>query len=487
MSGTALVKESYEIYRTESYSTSSNLYNIETNFYEFDGIYYCIFVDNEHTETYGSTDHAIFMYKSTDSGQTWDRLPSFSFPNDGTLVHIGAGGRLGFCVYDSKIYVSVFADYRTSFFNPHDSYLFCYIYDGDSWTYSQVVADRLLYTAGFMHKDIMIYDGNLYIILDASRTSQGEHHVFESTNNGLTWSKHQLIGTTGRERYGTTMDSNGVIWFIFPTAYDATPYMSKFDTTTSTFYLDEIEIPDGERYIKQYTNQYYYANPNIIFGDGYTLIVGSEDVVDSDDKLLVYKLVDGNSFEQVFYDVVGTPLTGFASDDQLAMASHYISGNTIYYGFTLKHENTPGVADYEIRALYSNDMGVTWEVYSYDTVRIHEGNVETLGNAIANYLRIHKYTDGTYYGVLLYDRVAPDDEDKNIRVIEYLSVQVVATPTVTPIPEATEPQLKFPRFKPVEITNEKPQTIADAFVELNRNLDWMFKSLNESIIRLEDE
>jgi len=42
-------------------------------------------------------------------------------------------------------------------------------------------------------------------------------------------------------------------------------------------------------------------------------------------------------------------------------------------------------------------------------------------------------------------------------------------------------EFKLPSFKPVEITNEKPETIADAFVELDRNLDWMFKSLNEAL------
>lgn len=45
----------------------------------------------------------------------------------------------------------------------------------------------------------------------------------------------------------------------------------------------------------------------------------------------------------------------------------------------------------------------------------------------------------------------------------------------------------LPRFKPVDITKEDNETMADAFRELNRNLDWMFKSLNEAIIKLEDE
>jgi hypothetical protein len=47
-------------------------------------------------------------------------------------------------------------------------------------------------------------------------------------------------------------------------------------------------------------------------------------------------------------------------------------------------------------------------------------------------------------------------------------------------------EYNLPRFKPVEITNEKPETIADAFVELNRNLDWMFKSLNEAIKNIDE-
>jgi len=89
------------------------------------------------------------------------------------------------------------------------------------------------------------------------------------------------------------------------------------------------------------------------------------------------------------------------------------------------------------------------------------------------------YVDDTNL-ILIYDN-ASENEIYMIR----------KTNSITPLPLLLEPtvkdEFKLPRFKPVEITNEKPETIADAFVELNRNLDWVFKSYNEVIKKLNEK
>jgi len=51
------------------------------------------------------------------------------------------------------------------------------------------------------------------------------------------------------------------------------------------------------------------------------------------------------------------------------------------------------------------------------------------------------------------------------------------------IPKPTTKQNTLPRFKPVELINSKENNLADGMRELNRNLDWMFKSLTEAIIK----
>jgi hypothetical protein len=71
-----------------------------------------------------------------------------------------------------------------------------------------------------------------------------------------------------------------------------------------------------------------------------------------------------------------------------------------------------------------------------------------------------------------------------------LQVEIVEGEEPEPIPDILTPTVKdeyaLPKYKSVKLTNEKPETIADAFVELNRNLDWVFKSLNEAIKNIDE-
>jgi hypothetical protein len=74
-----------------------------------------------------------------------------------------------------------------------------------------------------------------------------------------------------------------------------------------------------------------------------------------------------------------------------------------------------------------------------------------------------------------------------------LQVEIIPgpAPIVDPVVEETEyPELILPKFKPVELITRNEAGIADGMRELNRNLDWMFKSLTKAIIerrRLKEE
>jgi hypothetical protein len=66
--------------------------------------------------------------------------------------------------------------------------------------------------------------------------------------------------------------------------------------------------------------------------------------------------------------------------------------------------------------------------------------------------------------------------------VEILPGEPIINPVIEEIDEAGYPELKLPRFKPVELINSKEQNLADGLRELNRNLDWMFRSLTKAII-----
>jgi hypothetical protein len=68
-----------------------------------------------------------------------------------------------------------------------------------------------------------------------------------------------------------------------------------------------------------------------------------------------------------------------------------------------------------------------------------------------------------------------------------LQVEVIEdlppTPIIDPVVEETVyPELILPNFKPVELMNTSESGIADGMRELNRQLDWTFKSLTKAII-----
>lgn len=66
-----------------------------------------------------------------------------------------------------------------------------------------------------------------------------------------------------------------------------------------------------------------------------------------------------------------------------------------------------------------------------------------------------------------------------------LQVEIIEgfTPIIKPVVEDTiYPELILPRFKPVELISSNEQHLADGLRELNRNLDWTFRSLTKAII-----
>jgi len=153
--------------------------------------------------------------------------------------------------------------------------------------------------------------------------------------------------------------------------------------------------------------------------------------------------------------------------------------------------STPEIIDSTYSAMYDmmaydNKIYVVWtspQPYSQVLYKVREGgvwadaiNVSSDDEILHRYPTV--YADSSGVVIAASDWTSYED----IRIFYDISI----TPPTPEIPKPTTPQINFPRFKPVEIHKEDTQTIADAFVELNRNLDWMFKSLNEAINKMDE-